>query len=265
MENEGEPPQEGEKVASVPTLQESMPPVAKVVPDELSSYEAMIKMFPLSTFLVLLLLIALKSDHVTAWWGIAAYQLSLTDFQFGVVLMAAAALLALIYWIVTAFRKRNQQAVESRKTYLKERAALLRFFEATGGVGAERTWKDRTYWGTQEPLSQWKGVFLNPYTKRVHKLILGDNGLTGMSDRTPMHPASMHSQANPAGSDILPSLARSFHVSFLAMFNHHHIVVVVVARRAVGRRVGRPARARRTRPARERPARYVLLQQHTYC
>ena len=179
MENEREPPQEGEKVVAEPTLQESTPSGTNREQDEMSNYEAMIKMFPLSTFLVLLLLLALKSDHVTAWWGIAAYQLSLTDFQFGVVIVAAIALLATVYWVVKAFRKRNQEAAESRTTYQKERAALLRFFEATGGLGAERTWKDRTYWGTHEPLSRWKGVFLNPYTKRVNKLILGDNGLTG--------------------------------------------------------------------------------------
>lgn len=177
IENEGEPFKEGEKVVAVRTLQE--PSGTKVEQDELSSYEAMLKMFPLSTFLVLLLLLALKSDHVAAWWGIAAYQLSLTDFQFGVVVVAALAFAGTVYWVVIAFQKRNQEAAESRTTYLKERAALLRFFEATGGLGAERTWKDRTYWGTQEPLSRWKGVFLNPYTKRVNKLILGDNGLTG--------------------------------------------------------------------------------------
>ena len=178
MENEAKPPQEGEEVAALPTLQE--PVATNVVQDDLSSYDAMIKIFPLSTFLVLFLLIALKTDHVTAWWGIAAYQLSLTDLQFGMLVAGTIALLVLVYFAVSTLRKRSQQAAEFKETYLKERAALLRFFEATGGAGSERSWKDRTYWGTQEPLSRWKGVYLNPYTKRVNKLILGDNGLTGL-------------------------------------------------------------------------------------
>jgi hypothetical protein len=47
----------------------------------------------------------------------------------------------------------------------------------TGGL--EGSWIDKTKWCTSSPTEEWKGVFLDPISKRVNKLILPSNNLSG--------------------------------------------------------------------------------------
>ena len=56
----------------------------------------------------------------------------------------------------------------------RDRAALVAFFEATGGSG----WTRRTNWLTEAPVRDWHGV-LAPRDGRVSGLKLDDNGLVG--------------------------------------------------------------------------------------
>lgn len=141
--------------------------------DDTSSLESLIKWFPLSTVLVVIIALLMgKSDHVTAWWGIMASYLDLTQTQLGALVVSILIVFISGSVAIRSILQQNRpSAVVYSETHQHEKAALLKFFEATNGVGAGRTWKDRTNWDSDQPLSKWKGVFLHPHTKRVCKLV----------------------------------------------------------------------------------------------
>ena len=56
----------------------------------------------------------------------------------------------------------------------EERAALVAFYNATGGAN----WTNNDNWLSPEPLSTWHGVFIDA-TGHVSELVLNDNGLNG--------------------------------------------------------------------------------------
>jgi hypothetical protein len=141
-------------------------------------------MFPFSTFLVLIVLLIARTDHVGAWWSMATAYLEVTDAQLGAFIVSVTVIVITGVFVVAALWRARPKKEVVGEAYTKERAALIRFYEATGGTGPNRTWKDRTHWGTTEPVAKWKGVFLNPRTKRVYKIVLADNGLSGT--RTPL-------------------------------------------------------------------------------
>ena len=57
-----------------------------------------------------------------------------------------------------------------------DREILLRFHAATGGP--EGLWADAANWGSERPLAQWYGVFVDG-AGRVESLLLAGNGLAG--------------------------------------------------------------------------------------
>ncbi len=59
---------------------------------------------------------------------------------------------------------------------LTEREVLLRLYAATGG--AEGCWRGVTHWGSERPLAEWYGVFVDG-TGQVESLLLAGNGLQG--------------------------------------------------------------------------------------
>ena len=153
-------------------------PVAAAAPvapndDDTSSLETLIKWFPLSTVLVVVIALLMgKSDHVTAWWGIMASYLDVTQTQLGVLVVSL--LIVIIPGSIalrSVLRQNRPSGVAYSEIHQREKAALLKFFEATNGVGDARTWKDRTHWDSDLPLAKWKGVFVHPQTKRVCKLV----------------------------------------------------------------------------------------------
>ena len=58
-----------------------------------------------------------------------------------------------------------------------ERDILLRFYAATGGP--EGLWEDTSNWGSELPLEEWCGVFVDEDGK-VESLLLAGNGLEGV-------------------------------------------------------------------------------------
>ena len=58
-----------------------------------------------------------------------------------------------------------------------EREILLQFYAATGGP--EGMWEDTSNWGSELPLEEWYGVFVDG-NRKVESLILGGNGLQGV-------------------------------------------------------------------------------------
>ncbi len=159
--------------------------------DEETSYlERLIKWFPLSTVLVVIIALMMgKRDHVTAWWdiivsyvtawwGMAASYLDITQAQLGALVVSVWVVGMSGTIAVRAILKQDKQSVAVYSdAHEQEKAALKRFFEATNGAGEGRTWKDRTNWDTDQPLSKWKGVFLHPHTKRMYKLVRTQTGI----------------------------------------------------------------------------------------
>jgi hypothetical protein len=102
----------------------------------------------------------------------AASYLDITQAQLGALVVSVLVVGMSGSIAIRAILKQDKQSVVvNSEAHEEEKAALLRFFEATNGVGDGRTWKDRTNWATDQPLSKWKGVFLHPHTKRVYKLV----------------------------------------------------------------------------------------------
>lgn len=63
---------------------------------------------------------------------------------------------------------------EEKETFIKERAALMDFFNATGG----QNWTHNDNWGSDKPLDEWYGIYLQE-EGHVAQLILEDNNLNG--------------------------------------------------------------------------------------
>lgn len=163
-------------------------------------FEHVVKLFPLSTILIISILIVFKSEHAFAMWNMVCDALDIGSIK--LVIVSMSILIVLIFSvtkIISYFEKRNTDKANRKSVFEREKAALMLFFETTGGMStvvvntekasdgsivtttttASGTWLDKTRWGSGEPLSKWKGVYLDPVTKRVNKLILAGNGLTG--------------------------------------------------------------------------------------
>ena len=63
-----------------------------------------------------------------------------------------------------------------RGSPLTEREVLLRLYTATGGP--EGCWQEVAHWGSERPVAEWYGVFVDG-TGQVESLILAGNGLQG--------------------------------------------------------------------------------------
>lgn len=82
---------------------------------------------------------------------------------------------ALILRLIKYINDERLKAKIDRELHAKERDALIKLYEATGG----NQWKNKTKWCSNTPVSEWKGVFKNNYHGHVYKLILAENNLKG--------------------------------------------------------------------------------------
>lgn len=139
------------------------------------------ELFPYSTCVILLIVFLFKRDTLKEVIESNAFYLNISKDQlivYFVVLTTIA--IAVVYgiWQVVAFL--SQKYYETTPEYqldVKERNALITIFNALGG----KAWKKNTSWCTEDHISHWKGVHVNPHTNRVVKLILADNNLSGSS------------------------------------------------------------------------------------
>lgn len=137
------------------------------------------ELFPYSTCVILLIVFLFKRDTLkdviesnAYYWNISKDQLIV----YFVVLTSIAVLIVYGIWQVVAYL--SQMYYETTPEYqldVKERNALVTIFNALGG----KAWKKNTSWCTDDHISHWKGVHVNPNTNRVVKLILADNNLSG--------------------------------------------------------------------------------------
>lgn len=134
---------------------------------------------PLTTISMVCILFVMKRDVFleilemqSVYYNISQFYLIIfTAIAIVAIMVICSAVYMLIQWCLQ--QRRQQQALQ--QMHEAERNALLTIFNALNG----RRWTDKTYWCSNEPLHRWKGVKLNPETKRVNKLILPDNDLEG--------------------------------------------------------------------------------------
>jgi hypothetical protein len=141
--------------------------------------QAVLGTVPLTTIVIVLILFFAKReifdeliDMQSAYFEISRYQFLV----FAVLITLAGMIVCgFIVSMVQRYLQHRQQQQAAEQIYESERNALISIFEALNG----RRWIDKTYWCSDQPLHRWKGVKLNPETKRVNKLILPDNDLEG--------------------------------------------------------------------------------------
>lgn len=134
---------------------------------------------PLTTICMICVLFVLKRDTFheilemqSSYYNISQfYLIVLTTIVIAVVMILCSTIYMFVQYILQ--QRRQQQTL--RQLHEAEKSALITIFNALNG----RRWTDKTYWCSNEPLHRWKGVKLNPETKRVNKLILPDNDLEG--------------------------------------------------------------------------------------
>jgi hypothetical protein len=104
--------------------------------------------------------------------------------EYGIIFAGIVGLFSIVFYLFANYdRKRTEGLTKVRLAYQAERKSLIQIFEALNG----EAWFDKTGWLSSLPLSKWKGVKLDPYTKRVNKLILPSNRLAGKSQVLNMH------------------------------------------------------------------------------
>lgn len=142
--------------------------------------KAVSELFPYSTVIILVLVFLFKRDTLkdiiesnAFYWNISKDQLIV----YFVVVTTIAVLCAYGIWQAVAYL--SQKYYETTPEYaldVKERNALITIFNALGG----KAWKNKKSWCTDDHISHWKGVHVNPHNNRVVKLILADNNLSGI-------------------------------------------------------------------------------------
>lgn len=134
---------------------------------------------PYSTLTILLVVVAFKYQLALEIWELNANYWNLSKERFIIYFVAIVVglmfLVQLVWFIVAHAVNFMKEYREGLKLDKKEREALIAVFHALNGT----TWNKKDKWLSNEHVSNWKGVKMNPTTKRVNKLILADNNCTG--------------------------------------------------------------------------------------
>lgn len=139
----------------------------------------LLKVFPYTTVGILAIVMAFRYELVEDWIGVVSGYLE-TERTQTIVLLAVGVVVAMVvvHMIWSAFYYYiNLQASKkaAELLYIKERNALMAIFNAMDG----KLWRDKTRWGSDEPIERWKGVKIDHTTGRVNKLLLAENNLGG--------------------------------------------------------------------------------------
>lgn len=148
--------------------------------DEPKQAPSILKFFPYSTVGILGIIMAFKYELVEDWMKIVSEFFELDQRQTIALLVGgvvvAMVLVQIVWSTVYYFINRKAARRAAELLYTKERNALMAIFNSMDG----KLWRDKTRWGSSEPVERWKGVKINPHTGRVYKLILPENNLGGM-------------------------------------------------------------------------------------
>lgn len=136
---------------------------------------------PFTTLCIVGVIIAFRPEIWTEMVEEYSFYLGVSKTTFiilgAVGVLGVMALCSLAYVLIRKYLDYRAAEEEARRVTDYERQALVTIFNALNG----KRWKDKTRWCSDEPISRWKGVHLNPRTKRVNKLILPENELEGRS------------------------------------------------------------------------------------
>jgi hypothetical protein len=140
---------------------------------------SIVSFVPYSTLAIIGLVLAFKYDLAMEMIKMNAAYFNLPEQRFIVylVLVVIALMFTMqfgwfVYGLITNFIFDYFENIRLEK---KERAALIVLYESLNG----KSWLKNTNWCTSVPLCEWKGVKINPTTRRVNKLILADNEIKG--------------------------------------------------------------------------------------
>lgn len=111
-------------------------------------------------------------DSNAEYYNINRYQVLLYG---GISIILVMAVFGFFYWLYQNYIQQLKIRNKAQMVADLERQALVAIFESLGGL----KWKDKTRWCSSEPIGRWKGVHLDPKTKRVNKIILAENELEG--------------------------------------------------------------------------------------
>jgi hypothetical protein len=139
--------------------------------------------FPLTTILLILVVLIFKWEFAMEMLGALSYMVGMSQKQtvflviFGLVFIAIVAngVLSLINYLIKSKEEREEKKKQQEDVHAMERQALIDIFNASNG----KKWTDKTRWCSDEPVHRWKGVHIDSRSKRVEKIILAGNNLTG--------------------------------------------------------------------------------------
>ena len=147
--------------------------------DSLKETPSLAKFVPYSTIAILSIVMVFKFDLLEDWIMIISNYLEIGRAQtivFLVVGILVAMLLAQAAWSAAYyFMNKETHKRDAMLLYTKERNALMAIFNSMDG----KLWRDKTRWGSDEPIERWKGVKIDHQTGRVNKIILPENNLGG--------------------------------------------------------------------------------------
>lgn len=141
-------------------------------------YPSIFAFFPLSTFCMMGILVAIRYEDVLVQLDDYSYQYNVSKVVLGLIIIAAISGTVVLTWggytlyQYQIFLARQREEIEN--IFETERQSLVVFFNALDGNG----WKDKTRWCSDEPISRWKGVHVDG-SGRVKKIILDENLLKG--------------------------------------------------------------------------------------
>ena len=103
-----------------------------IIEDETSTVENIIKAFPYATFLIVLIMVIIKNEHAIAIYDMGAYELVISRMFFAVCILGFILLLLGLWKLLSYYLKKQKERVAKEIVFDKERAGLIRLFEATG-------------------------------------------------------------------------------------------------------------------------------------
>lgn len=159
-------------------------PMESVKTEENGGFSAASIFVPMSTVMMILIVIVLQPDHANEMLNIVLEFWNIDKWNFIGFIIAFIFFISIANYLITKlWRDRVAYLAEQRKitSILEvEKKALEIFFIASNG----QRWKDKTRWCSKiDPVRSWKGVSCDK-SGRVTKLILPRNNLSGLQRRT---------------------------------------------------------------------------------
>ena len=100
--------------------------------DSVTFAESVVKAFPFATFFIVIVVIVLKNEHAIALYDMGADELGISRVSFALSICAIIVIIFSLCRSVAYYLERQKIAIEKEIIHERERAALVKLFEATG-------------------------------------------------------------------------------------------------------------------------------------